>query len=1310
MKLLNKCIGIFLSIALVITVTPLFGNEVHAAENPAKIFTIEDLYSINSNMDGDYILMNDLDLSEATSNGGDWDFMGNGWEPIGSGGVYGDTAFTGTFDGNGYCISGLNIKVDKNLPEGVGNNVYFGLFSNNTGTIKNVCVSGTIDIETEKNTLEEKIYCGSVAAYNSGEIVNCTSYVEHKAKVQGYINHDNTGSKSIIKDICYIGGISGCSDSGSISNCSNNADMSVTASGRYTRYVDSYDTSDGYHNFNNTGYGMVDVFLGGIAGESSNNINASYSKGKITGESNGEIYSYVNGKTTTTFSKETTEIVNNMFIGGVSGNIKSGSILNCYSIGDVIIKRNTEDKLWNALYSKSSGIASCEVDSSDYSIVNCYSAGNIDNGTGYAIGGNASKCFYLSGSASTQTGASALTTGHMKLQTVFSGFDFDNTWLIDKESDYNYPQIKGNRQDNKNIETIKWVTKPAKTTYFTTDDINVEGGAIRVYYKDGSTEEIDITEGMLREYDLATEGSQTVTVNYRDFELTYDIEVSVKPELSSLTLLSEPTNKTFVKGTEFDFSGCKVAAEYADGSREEIDIIASKTEGGNINILGEQTITYSLDNMSVEFTVTVIPVEVVSLEVTKQPNQIRYVEGKTVSLEGLEVTANYNSGASKVISDYSHSELPTEIGKHDVVLSYSGQSTTVEIEIVEKSAVSIEIKSEPDKTEYVVGEKLDCSGMVVEATYDNDDVLEISDYTVGKLPSEVGFGKVEISYQNQKAYVTVCMSEKVMTGISIKSLPEKVKYLEDEDFDAAGMVVVAEYNDNSTVEVNDYQILNKSSITSKAGERTVTVSYDGYTAKFQVQVVSKVVTSLEITPPTKVDYLVGEEFDPAGMVVKANFNNGKSGIVNDYQLSGFGDEEETNIVTVSYGGKTRDFIVTIHSPAEEYVVTKEASCTETGEKTLYCANCGEAVRTEEIGEKGHSWGEWISIKSPSCEDKGSKYRVCSECFAEDTSDVDANGHEWEESASIDQKPTCTVDGSESVHCKNCDAVKDVHVLPAKGHSETEKIVKATTEEDGSITTSCTVCGEIISTQTIRKISTVEVLNDEVVYTGKAVECELYIIDTANHRLANGEDYDVVFSENVNKGNVKAIVTLKGNYDGTFIKTFKITARDINDLGLTFDEQNQVYSGSAKTPQVVIDGLVQNKDYTVDYFDNVNVGQAKVSINGIGNYTGNVSKSFNIVKANQPLKVTATTKTVKASAVKRKAQVVSPIYVSGNKGTKSYKKVSGSSKLSISSSTGKVTVKKKTRKGTYSIKVTVYSAATSNYNSASKTVTVKVVVK
>lgn len=46
------------------------------------IYTIEDLYGINDDLDGNYILMNDIDLSE-TKPGGEWD-SGNGWTPIGT--------------------------------------------------------------------------------------------------------------------------------------------------------------------------------------------------------------------------------------------------------------------------------------------------------------------------------------------------------------------------------------------------------------------------------------------------------------------------------------------------------------------------------------------------------------------------------------------------------------------------------------------------------------------------------------------------------------------------------------------------------------------------------------------------------------------------------------------------------------------------------------------------------------------------------------------------------------------------------------------------------------------------------------------------------------------------------------------------------------------------------------------------------------------------------------------------------------------------------------------------------------------------
>ena len=60
-----------------------------------------------------------------------------------------------------------------------------------------------------------------------------------------------------------------------------------------------------------------------------------------------------------------------------------------------------------------------------------------------------------------------------------------------------------------------------------------------------------------------------------------------------------------------------------------------------------------------------------------------------------------------------------------------------------------------------------------------------------------------------------------------------------------------------------------------------------------------------------------------------------------------------------------------------------------------------------------------------------------------------------------------------------------------------------------------------------------------------------------------------------------------------------------------------YTGKAITPEVTVkDGtktLKQGVDYTVKYTNNINVGKASVTITGIGNYTGNVTKYFNIVK-------------------------------------------------------------------------------------------------
>ena len=64
--------------------------------------------------------------------------------------------------------------------------------------------------------------------------------------------------------------------------------------------------------------------------------------------------------------------------------------------------------------------------------------------------------------------------------------------------------------------------------------------------------------------------------------------------------------------------------------------------------------------------------------------------------------------------------------------------------------------------------------------------------------------------------------------------------------------------------------------------------------------------------------------------------------------------------------------------------------------------------------------------------------------------------------------------------------------------------------------------------------------------------------------------------------------------------------------------NVTYTGSALKPNVVVkDGdytLVKGTDYTVSYSNNKNAGTGRVTITGIGNYTGTVTKTFTINKA------------------------------------------------------------------------------------------------
>ena len=142
-------------------------------------------------------------------------------------------------------------------------------------------------------------------------------------------------------------------------------------------------------------------------------------------------------------------------------------------------------------------------------------------------------------------------------------------------------------------------------------------------------------------------------------------------------------------------------------------------------------------------------------------------------------------------------------------------------------------------------------------------------------------------------------------------------------------------------------------------------------------------------------------------------------------------------------------------------------------------------------------------------------------------------------------------------------------------------------------------------------------------------------------------------------------------------------------------------------------LAEGVDYTVAYANNTSVGNASVTITGIGDYQGTVTKRFKIVKADQPMVVTAKSKKIKFERLATGPKKVKAVTVSNAKGAVTFKNKSKQAEaklLKVNAKTGKITVPKTDQPITYTMKVRAKAAGNSNYKKGAKTVTFTITVR
>ena len=117
--------------------------------------------------------------------------------------------------------------------------------------------------------------------------------------------------------------------------------------------------------------------------------------------------------------------------------------------------------------------------------------------------------------------------------------------------------------------------------------------------------------------------------------------------------------------------------------------------------------------------------------------------------------------------------------------------------------------------------------------------------------------------------------------------------------------------------------------------------------------------------------------------------------------------------------------------------------------------------------------------------------------------------------------------------------------------------------------------------------------------------------------------------------------VQGNYAVAYEpSTFIITAAAMNDpeSPASLDDRftiegpaDETYDGTAKEPGVIITDsqtgreLVEGVDYEVEYTDNVNAGMATVTIRGIGGYSGTITRTFTLYRAQLTIATPSATK-------------------------------------------------------------------------------------
>ena len=179
--------------------------------------------------------------------------------------------------------------------------------------------------------------------------------------------------------------------------------------------------------------------------------------------------------------------------------------------------------------------------------------------------------------------------------------------------------------------------------------------------------------------------------------------------------------------------------------------------------------------------------------------------------------------------------------------------------------------------------------------------------------------------------------------------------------------------------------------------------------------------------------------------------------------------------------------------------------------------------------------------------------------------------------------------------------------------------------DDSISIGDEICGySVVSVSEGAYVAAVEPLEDMEYGTSGELNLSVPANSTVNYRSSDlgvvaVNDAGSLTTVGVGSAlvNMRIVDTETGRFVASVATGANVTPRDISNASID-DISDQPYTGKACEPALVVrDGdavLKAGVDYEATYADNVELGQASVTVAGKGNYTGRIGAMFNVSKS------------------------------------------------------------------------------------------------